>query len=67
MKVATFWLNHDESDSRAIAEFGLIQGKVSLVGLGYIRGNVINLNDYAWCKKRVEVLLNGETNQDAAG
>lgn len=57
MRTACFWLNHEEGDSRALAEFAIHNNKAYLTCMMFVRGNVISLNSYATCKKRAQELL----------
>lgn len=57
MRTATFWLNHEEGKTRALAEFALRKNKAYLLGMAFVFGNVIDLNAYVACKKRAQELL----------
>lgn len=66
METATFFIDHVPSDSRSVAEFarvshkigsGLLKHEVVLLGVGFIRGNVIDINVIRACHKRAKLIL----------
>jgi hypothetical protein len=44
MQAASFWVNHQPSNSRALVEFGLVDRRVVLTGVFFVRGNVMDIN-----------------------
>jgi hypothetical protein len=66
MESATFFVDHVPSDSRLVVEFGRISRKVRegqlkhevvLLGVGFIRGNVVDINVIRACYKRAMLIL----------
>ena len=57
MRTASFWLNHPEGKSRALAEFAIHKNKAYLLCLMFVHGNVVDLSAYAACKKKAQELL----------
>ncbi len=57
MRTASFWLNHQDGNSRALAEFGIHKNKAYLSCLMFVHGNVIDLKAYRACKKKAQELL----------
>lgn len=57
MKTQTFWIVHPESKSRAMAEFGLMDKKVKLMGIFWTHGNVIDLNTFRECRTKARKMF----------
>lgn len=66
MESATFFIDHLPSNSRSVAEFGRIAHKIGggflryevvLMGVGFVRGNVVDINVIRACYKRAKLIL----------
>lgn len=57
METATFFCDHAPSQSRAVIEFAANKRQVYILGVGFIKGNVIDLNVVRACLKRAKYIL----------
>lgn len=56
-QAAHFWLEHEPSNSRALAEFILQDKQVKLTTIFFVRGNVIDINVIRLAKQKARELL----------
>jgi hypothetical protein len=61
-----FFIDHIPSNSRSVVEFGLISHKIGmgflkkevvLLGVSFVRGNVVDINVVRVCYKRAKLIL----------
>jgi hypothetical protein len=57
MKTQTFWIVHPASKSRAMAEFGLVDKKVKLMGIFWTHGNVVDIRLVRECQQEAKQLF----------
>lgn len=57
MLAATFWAVHEPSNSRVLLEFGLIDKKVKLTTIFFVKGKVVDLNAYRDCREVAHQML----------
>lgn len=51
METATYRLIHPESDSVVFAEFALKDGTTELIGVTFLKGNVVDINNFRKVKQ----------------
>jgi hypothetical protein len=60
METRTFFIDHKPSHSRVMVEFTLMNKRVVLYAVSFIKGNVLDINTVRACNKRAkEILLAG--------
>lgn len=57
METRSFFIDHKPSDSRVMVEYAVRDRKVFLVGVTFIKGNVIDINVVRACNKRAKQIL----------
>lgn len=57
METRIFLCNHKPSDSRVAVEYAVKDRKVFLIGVTFLKGNVIDINVVRACNKRAKQIL----------